>query len=160
MEGLDGIDTQLMAHLQKDGRISSSQLGRLVGLSPSACLRRVRRLEELGVIRGYVALVDRNAVRRGTSVFVEISLLSQAEEMLDGFEAEIATVPEVISCHLMAGSSDYLVHVTCDGVADYERIHRSHLAKLPGVASLRSSFAIREVMDTTTLTLDAYIKNR
>lgn len=139
--------------MQTDGRISTTELGRKVGLSPSACLRRVRRLEESGVIERYVALVDPAQVGRAASVFVEISLNSQAEELLDQFEAAVGTCPEVMSCHLMAGNADYLVHVMCADVADYERIHRSHLALLPGVANLRSSFAIRRVLDTTAHSL-------
>lgn len=107
----------------------------------------------MGVIDRYVALVDPAHVGRATSVFVEISLSSQHEDLLDDFEAAVGGCPEVMSCHLMAGSADYLVHVMCADVADYERIHRSHLALLPGVANLRSSFAIRRVLDTTAHTL-------
>lgn len=150
---LDALDRTILDEMQLDGRVSATELGRRVGLSPSACLRRVRRLEDAGVIDSYVALVDPAHVARATSVFVEISLHSQREDLLDEFEAQIKTCPEVMSCHLMAGNADYLVHVMCEDVADYERIHRSHLALLPAVSNLRSSFAIRRVLDTTAHTL-------
>ena len=150
---LDALDQLILGVLQRDGRITTTELGNRVGLSPSACLRRVRRLEDDGVISGYVALIDPHKVDRGTSVFVEISLTSQHEELLDEFELAITQCAEVTSCHLMAGSADYLVHVVCRDVADYERIHRSHLAMLPGVANLRSSFSIRRVLDTTAVPL-------
>lgn len=149
MTSLDAVDLQLLNELQHDGRASATELGKRVGLSPSACLRRVRNLESSGVIARYVALVDPVAVQRPTSVFVEISLNSQREDLLDEFETAVGTCPEVMSCHLMAGNADYLVHVMCDDVADYERIHRSHIALLPGVSNVRSSFAIRRVLDKT-----------
>lgn len=146
---LDDIDRSVLAELQADGRMTSAEVGVRVGLSPSSALRRIRRLEEDGIIDRYVMLVDPAAIGRSVSVFVEVSLDSQAEELLDEFEAAIAQTPEVMSCHLMAGDADYLVHVVCVDVADYERIHRQHLASLPHVARLRSSFAIRQVCQRT-----------
>lgn len=144
---LDTVDRTLLTILQTDARITNAALAEQVHLSPSACLRRVRRLEEAGVITGYVAVLDRSMIGRGTSVFVEITLTSQHEDLLDEFEARVAVVPEVLSCHLMAGNSDYLLHVAADDVSDYERIHKSHLVRLPHVAQLRSSFALRTVCD-------------
>lgn len=146
---LDDIDRSVLTELQADGRMTSAEIGARVGLSPSSALRRIRRLEEDGVIDRYVMLVDPAAIGRSVSVFVEVSLDSQAEDLLDEFEAAIAQTPEVMSCHLMAGDADYLVHVVCVDVADYERIHRQHLASLPHVARLRSSFAIRQVCQRT-----------
>ena len=143
----DATDRLLLAMLQADGRVTNAALAEGVHLSPSACLRRVRRLEEIGVITGYVAVLDRSLIGRGTSVFVEITLTSQHEDRLKEFEAVVVAVPEVLSCHLMAGNSDYLLHVAADDVADYERIHKTHLARLPHVAQLRSSFALRTVCD-------------
>jgi Lrp/AsnC family leucine-responsive transcriptional regulator len=99
------------------------------------------------VITGYVAVLDRSSIGRGTSIFVEITLTSQREDQLAEFEAEVAAVPEVLSCHLMAGNSDYLLHVAADDVADFERVHKTHLARLPHVAQLRSNFALRAVCD-------------
>jgi Lrp/AsnC family leucine-responsive transcriptional regulator len=151
---LDATDTAILTALQSDGRMTNIELAELVSLSPSACLRRVRRLEQGGVIDRYVALVNNEAVARPTSVFVEISLSSQREEDLDRFEEAIRSTPEVMECHLMAGNADYLVKVQCSDVADYERIHRQYLAVLPGVTRLRTSFALRTVLSTTALDID------
>lgn len=153
MRPLDDVDLSILNCLQDDGRVTNAELADAIGLSPSACHRRVRALESDGVIERYAALVNRQVVGRGVSVFVEISLESQREDLLDEFEARIVAVPHVQSCHLMAGNSDYLVHVTCTDVADYESIHREHIAMLPGVIRVRSSFAIRTVCDTTALDL-------
>ncbi len=150
---LDALDHAILDALQADGRMTNAELADQVGLSASACHRRVRRLETDKVIERYAALINRQLVGRGVSVFVEISLESQREELLDRFEAEVSNVPHVQSCHLMAGNADYLVHVTCADVADYERIHREYIAVLPGVISVRSSFAIRTITDTTALDL-------
>jgi len=146
---LDNTDLTIIDILQHDGRITNANLSERVGLSPSACLRRVRSLEQQGVIDRYVAVVDPKAIGRSTSVFVEISLTSQQESQLDQFEAAIVEYPEVMSCHLMSGEADYLIHLACADVSDYERIHRTKLSILPGVARLRSSFAIRQVCDRT-----------
>ena len=154
MIALDAVDRSILSRLQDDGRITNATLADLVGLSPSACHRRVRRLEADGIIERYAALVNRSLVGHGVSVFVEISLESQREDLLDAFERSVAEVPHVQSCHLMAGNADYLVHVTCADVADYETIHREHIAGLPGVTRVRSSFAIRTITDTTALELD------
>ncbi len=151
---LDELDHSILTTLQEDGRLSNADLAEKIGLSASACHRRVRRLENDGVIDRYVAIVNRELVGRGVSVFVEVSLESQREELLDSFEAAVSKIPHVMSCHLMAGNADYLVHVTCADVADYETIHREHMAVLPGVTSIRSSFAIRTVIDTTALDLE------
>jgi len=150
---LDATDRALLGALQHSGRMTNSALAEAVHLSPSACLRRVRRLEEAGVIAGYVALLEREAVGFGTTVFVEISLTGQQEELLDAFEAAVASVPEVMSCHLMAGNADYLLKVVVADVADYERLHRNNVARLPGVAQVRSSFALRAVKETTAIEL-------
>lgn len=144
---LDVTDKAILHALQSDGRITNIELAERVGLSPSACLRRVRGLEESGVIDSYAAVLDPAAIDRGTSVFVEISLASQQESVLDQFEEAVAIHPAVMSCHLMAGDADYLVHVVCSDVSDYERLHRTHFALLPGVARIRSSFALRTVVD-------------
>lgn len=148
-KALDGVDRAILDLLQQDGRIANVDLAEEVHLSPSACLRRVRRLEEGGYIDRYVALVDPSAVGLGTDVFVEITLVGQAEATLDAFEAAVADRPEVMSCHLMAGDFDYLVHVVVSDVADYEILHRTHLAQLPGVARMVSSFALRPICDRT-----------
>jgi len=154
MESLDKLDLAVLSELQADGRMTSAELAERVGLSASATLRRVRRLEESGVIDRYVMLVNPAAVSRSVSVFVEISLDSQAEELLEEFEDAISKAPQVMSCYLMAGDADYRVHVMCADVAGYEQVHQ-YLASLPHVANLRSNFAIREVCARTELQLTA-----
>ena len=153
LKELNAIDRSLLALLQEDGRVPNVDLAEAVHLSPSACLRRVRRLEEAGLIARYVALVDPAAVGLGTDVFVEITLTGQDEPTLDAFERAVSDRPEILSCHLMAGDFDYLVHVVVRDVADYEVLHRTHLAQLPGVARMVSSFALRPICDRTAYPL-------
>jgi len=148
--GLDRIDRTILRLLQADGRMTNTELADRVHLSASACLRRVRRLEDGGVISGYVAIVDPASVGRATTVFVEIHLESQREDLLERFEAAAGEIPEVVGCHLMAGDADYLLRLAVDGVGDYERVHTAHVARLPGVVRVRSSFALRSLWDRTT----------
>jgi DNA-binding Lrp family transcriptional regulator len=150
---IDATDRVILETLQVEGRISNNELADRVGLSPSAALRRVRRLESAGIIASYVALLDPATIGRGTTVFVEISLSSQEESVLNRFEAAVVESPAVIACHLMAGDADYIVQVACADVADYERVHRTHLALLPGVARIKSSFSLRTVANRTAFDL-------
>ena len=148
---LDATDRRILAALQKEGRITNAELSERVNLSPSACHRRVQRLEEDGFIAGYVALVDARRLGKPTTVFVEITLESQAEELLDAFEREVAKVPDILECHLMAGSADYLLKIVAEDTEDFARIHRRFLSRLPGVRQMQSSFALRTVVKTTAL---------
>ncbi|GAB1361440.1 Lrp/AsnC family transcriptional regulator [Rhodobacter sp.] len=148
---LDATDRRILAALQKEGRITNAELSERVNLSPSACHRRVQRLEEEGFIAGYVALVDARRLGKPTTVFVEITLESQAEELLDAFERAVAKVPDILECHLMAGTADYLLKIVAEDTEDFARIHRQHLSRLPGVRQMQSSFALREVLKTTAL---------
>ncbi len=151
MSDLDSIDRRILDALQRDGRMSNADLSDKINLSASACHRRVHRLEKEGWIRGYVALVDPRKVGRPTTVFVEITLSGQADEVLDAFERAVARVPDVLECHLMAGSADYLLKVVALDTEDFARIHRRYLATLPGVLQMQSSFALRTVRQTTAL---------
>lgn len=148
---IDATDARLLDALQRNGRMSNADLAERVNLSASACHRRVQRLEAEGIIRGYVALLDPRKVGRPTTVFVEITLSGQADEVLDAFERAVARVPDVLECHLMAGSADYLLKVVANDTEDFARIHRRFLATLPGVAQMQSSFALRTVRQTTAL---------
>ena len=148
---LDHIDRRILNVLQKAGRMSNADLAERVHLSASACHRRVQRLEKEGYIRDYVALLDARKMGRPTTVFVEITLSGQADEVLDAFEKAVARVPDVLECHLMAGTADYLLKVVAGDTEDFARIHRRYLATLPGVAQLQSSFALRTVRNTTAL---------
>lgn len=148
---LDRIDRLILEALQKQGRMSNADLSDKVNLSPSACHRRVQQLEKAGYILDYVALLDPRKIGRPTTVFVEITLAGQADEVLDAFEREVAKVPDVLDCHLMAGTADYLLKVVALDTEHFAQIHRRHLARLPGVAQMHSSFALRTVFKTTAL---------
>ena len=148
---LDATDRRILIVLQKEGRISNSDLSERVNLSASACHRRVQRLEQEGYIRDYVALLDERRMGVPTTVFVEITLSGQADEVLEAFEREVARVPDILECHLMAGSADYLLKVVAHDTDDFARIHRQYLAKLPGVQQMHSSFSLRTVAQTTAL---------
>jgi DNA-binding Lrp family transcriptional regulator len=142
---LDRIDHRLLALLQADGRITNTELAREVGLSQSACLRRVQGLEKAGVIEGYGALLNHAALGKPETVFIEITLASQSEQVLDAFERAAAASPDILECHLMAGDYDYLLRVAVADAADYERLHRKQLAAFPHVARIRTHFSLRRV---------------
>ncbi len=148
---LDATDRRILSVLQKEGRITNAELSERVNLSPSACHRRVQQLEEAGYIDRYVALLNTRMLGKPTTVFVEITLQSQAEELLDAFEREVAKVPDILECHLMAGTADYLIKIMAEDTEDFARIHRQHLSRLPGVRQMQSSFALRTVVQTTAL---------
>lgn len=148
---LDSVDRRILRVLQRTGRISNAELSEKVNLSPSACHRRVQRLEAEGFIKNYVALLDARKLNCPTTVFVEITLSGQADEVLDAFEREVARVPDVLECHLMAGTADYILKVVAQDTEDFARIHRQYLARLPGVQGMQSSFALRTVFKTTAL---------
>ncbi len=148
---IDSIDRRILNALQRRGRMSNADLSEKINLSPSACHRRVQRLEADGYIEDYVALLDTRKLGKPSTIFVEITLSGQADELLEAFEREVARVPDVLECHLMAGAADYLLKVVAQDTEDFARIHRRYLACLPGVAQLQSSFALRTVFKTTAL---------
>ncbi len=142
---LDRLDRKLLTALQAEGRLSNTDLAARVGLSQSACLRRVQRLEEAGVIEAYGAQLNAAAVGKPETVFIEITLSNQSEAALDAFERAVAASPDILECHLMAGEYDYLLRVAVADSADYERLHRKQLAAFPHVARIRSHFTLRRV---------------
>lgn len=150
---IDATDRRILNVLQKEGRITNADLSERVNLSPSACHRRTQRLEEEGYIAAFVALLDAKKLGRATTVFVEITLEGQAEELLDAFEKEVARIPHILECHLMAGSADYLLKIMVEDTEDFARIHRQFLSRLPGVRQMQSSFALRTVLKTTAMTV-------
>jgi Lrp/AsnC family leucine-responsive transcriptional regulator len=150
---LDATDRRILTVLQKDGRITNAELSEQVNLSASACHRRVQRLEDEGYIAGYVALLDARRLGKPTIVYVEITLQGQADDLLDAFEREVARVPDVLECHLMAGTADYLLKIVAEDTEDFARIHRQFLSRLPGVRQMQSSFALRTVFKTTALSV-------
>jgi len=149
---LDTTDRKILNLLQAEGRMTNADLAERIHLSPSACLRRVRRLEDEGVIEGYAMLVDQAAIGRPANVFVEITIDSQSEESLAAFEAAVGECPDVMECYLMSGDADYLLRVVAADTADYERVHKI-LVRLPGLARTRSSFVLRTVSKKTVYEL-------
>ena len=148
---LDNTDRLILEALQGDGRLSNVELAARVHLSESACLRRVKALDNSGVIQGYRATVDPASVGLPDNVFVSVGLASQDQSDLDAFEEAVRRVPEVMECYLMTGDFDYLLRVVAAGATDYERIHRQYLTRLPSVARVHSSFALRVVQDSVGL---------
>ncbi len=150
---LDPIDRRILGELQRNGRISNVDLAAAVGLSPSPCLRRVRDLENGGVIDRYAAIIDQNAAGRSLSVFVQVTLERQIETALDAFERSVSERPEVMECYLMTGDSDYLLRVVVADVSAYEVFLKDHLTRIPGVSAIKSSFALNRVKYETALPL-------
>ena len=150
---LDKIDVAILDALQADGRMSNAALAEKVGLSQSACSRRLDLLEKGGVIRGYHARLSNAATGHGMTAIVHISLSGQFEKSLAEFEAAIKTCPNVLSCHLMSGEYDYVLRVAARDLADYERIHRQWLTAMPHVTKINSSVALREIIDRSAVGL-------
>ena len=144
---MDRIDRSILTELQDNARISNVNLANLVGLSPSACLRRVSLLEKKGVIDGYHA--NLNAAKMGHDVLVlmNITLHGQSSEMMAEFERAVAKIPQVLACFLIAGENDYILRVTARDVNDFGRIHSTYLSSLPHVLRMESNFVMREVMN-------------
>ena len=148
---LDAIDQKILAALQGNARLTNVELAEQAGLSPSPCLRRVRTLEDDGIIKGYAALVDQESVGLPVSVFIMVSLEKQIEHALELFEERIRALPEVMECYLMTGDSDYLLRVVTSDLQAYEKFLMHQLTKFPGVNSIKSSFALKQVVYRTAL---------
>ena len=144
-EKLDKIDKIILTELQRKAIIPIAELAERVGLSASSCHRRVKLLEQAGIITGYIATLDGKRLGLANDFFVEVSLAAQTEEAFEKFEKAIHRVPEILECHLMSGQFDYLLRVAAADSTDYERIHRTKLSRLPGLQRLQSSLALRTV---------------
>jgi Lrp/AsnC family transcriptional regulator, leucine-responsive regulatory protein len=142
---LDRTDHLILDVLQRDGRITNAALAERVSLSESACLRRVRALEESGLISGYGARIDQEKAGLPVNVFVNIELERQDEGDLHAFEEAVRLIPEVMECYFMTGDYDYMLRIVVADTADFERVHRTQLTRLPGVARVHSSFALRAI---------------
>lgn len=148
----DALDRKILSALQQDGRLSNVQLAEKIGLSESACLRRVKLLESSGVIDRYVMLLDQAAIGRPGTVFVQVTLEGQQQEKLQNFETEIGKVEDVLECYLMSGESDYLLKIIVRDNEDYLRVH-NRLTGLPGVLRVQSAFTLKTVIRKTELPL-------
>lgn len=148
---MDSKDRQIVQALQTDGRLTNQDLSERVNLSPSPCLRRVRLLEEQGVIKGYTALVDQKAWGLPITVFIRIKLERHGDAAVNAFERTIQNMPQVMDCWLMTGRSDYLLRVIAADLEDYERFVRRELQRVPGIASIDTSFAYGSVKHAQVL---------
>jgi Lrp/AsnC family leucine-responsive transcriptional regulator len=153
MNGPDAIDVRILGELQKSAKLTNLELSTRVHLSPSPCLARVRRLERTGLISCYVTLLDAGRLGLGISVIIQIRLEKQIERALEVFEAAMQRYPEVMECYLMSGDSDYLIRVVVRDVPSLQRFIVDELSKIPGVANIRSSFALKQVKYKTALPL-------
>jgi len=150
---LDKADRRLLRELQANSSLSVAELADLVGLSASSCHRRIKLLEARQLIVGYGARLGADKLGFAIEFFVEISLVAQTEENLEAFENAVRRVPDILECHLMGGQYDYLLRIAASSAADYERIHRQAITRLPGVARIQSSLALRTVKPWTGLPL-------
>ena len=150
---LDNTDRRILRVIQEEARVSNSELAERVGVSPSPCWRRVRTLEENGVIERYVTLVNAKAVGLPINVFATVTLEKQAESALELFEKAVKKRPEVMECILMTGEFDYLLRVVVPDLAAYERFLMDHLTRIKGIASIKSSFSLKQVSYKTALPL-------
>ncbi len=150
---LDKLDIAILSQLQQDGRMSNATLAEKVGLSQSACSRRLDNLEKDGAIEGYHARLSNSAMGYGVTAIVHISLSGQFEKSLAEFEAAIKHCPNVLSCHLMTGEYDYVLRIAAKDLTDYERIHKQWLSAMPHVTKINSAFAMREIVDRTMVGL-------
>lgn len=144
---MDQLDRAILEHLQRDGRMGNLQLAEAIHLSPSQCLRRVRRLEQHGVIAGYRAVVDPAAVGRGFEVTVHADMAVKDRGTIEAFEDGIRLLDEVLECRRMFGVPDYIIRVAVADLAAYEALYMNQLADLPGVGRLNSQFAMKVVKD-------------
>jgi Transcriptional regulators len=148
---LDAIDRRILSALQRDGRLQNVELAKEVGLSPSPCLRRVRFLEEAGVIERYVALLDATKVGKGLTVFARVWLKGQDVETVDHFTDSVKQLPEVVECHLMAGDCDFLLRIVATDLDDYRRFQIKHLTRIKGVQSVKTEIPMQKIKLTSRL---------
>lgn len=148
---IDARDRAILRILQDHAGMTNAELAERVNLSPSACLRRATLLEERGLMRAKVTLLDEDAVGLSGTAFISVTLDQQGRDSLDNFEAAVAAHPEILECYLIAGSADYLLRVVYADTADFERIHRAVVTRLPGVVRVQSTLALRTVKRTTAL---------
>ena len=146
-ERFDKIDRAILSTLQDNARISNVELAERVGLSQSACLRRVQLLEKQGVIEGYQAVISNRAIGQTITAIIQITLNGQSEEHLRKFEEAAAQCPFIVACFLMSGQSDYVIRVNARDMDHFEQIHKNWLSTLPGVSRMLSSFAMRVVVN-------------
>ena len=145
-EGLDDFDFAILGVLEHNGRATNAEVGEAVGLSASAASRRIQSLESLGAIKGYRAMVDDRLLGKSKTVYIRVTLERESADVLSKFEAAVRHCHDVVTCHLMAGQYDYMLVARVSGIDDYGRLHQKELSRLPGVARMETSFALRDVL--------------
>lgn len=148
---LDEIDRNILRALQRDGRLQNIELAKEVGLSPSPCLRRMRLLEEAGVIERYVAVVNANKVGMGLTVFARVWLKGQDAETVDYFTEAVRQLPQVVECHLMAGDCDFLLRIVAADLDDYRQFQIKHLTRIKGVQSVKTEIPMQKIKQTSEI---------
>ena len=149
---IDRDDRQILEHLQKDGRVSNQDLADRIGLSPSPCLRRVRALEEAGIVKGYRALLDAKALGYSLMALIYISMDMHTPERFDNFERQIRENPEVLECLMITGQdADYQIKVVVKDMDAFQELLLNRITRIQGVTGVQSSFVLRKVVDTTVL---------
>ncbi len=151
---LDLFDLRILRELQEDGRLTNQELSERIGLSPSPCLRRTRRLEEEGLIAGYEARLDASKLGLGVMAFIHVHLERQVEEAARDFEAAVLALPQVVACYSVTGDSDYMLHVVCEDLEGFAHFAHDILMGLPGVRGVRSSLALKRVKERARMPLD------
>lgn len=155
MSKLDEFDRKILEAMQQNGRLTIVQLSEQIGLSTTPCQRRLKRLEDEGYIKGYTAVIDPLKLNYQINVFVSVKLERQAEEFLERFEDSISKLPEVMESYLMSGGGrDYMLRVVAKDLLSYERFLVEHLARIPGVANIDTSFSIKQVLARSSLPID------
>ncbi len=152
-DALDRIDRKILRELTADGRISNADLAQKVGLSPSPCWQRVRRLQEQGFIRGYAAILDQEQLGASEIVMIDVILDRHDDEVVEDFGKTMQSMPEVLEVHLTTGEFDYLLRVVVPDLVAYERFLMDHLTRIKGIASIKSSFSLKQVSYKTALPL-------
>ena len=150
---IDSFDRKILQTLQKNSDYSMAELGEIVGLSHTPCWRRVKRLQEDGIIKGKVTLIDPNKLDLSVTVYTYITIKSHTEELLNAFETAVKNIDEIVQCYSTSGDKDYILQVLVSSVSDYERLLKGTLVHLPNVASANSTFALKQVKNTTQLPL-------
>lgn len=153
-QDLDDFDLKILSLLQEEGRISISDLADSVGLSPSPCARRLRRLEDEGYVDRYVALLNPKKLGVGLNVFINVRLASQTRAAFDKFDAEMALIPEIVGCHLLTGAFDYLVQVRIGDIEQFRNFMRDRLTAIEGVIETQSSIVLEQLKFTTAIPFD------
>lgn len=142
---MDALDFKIVQELQQNGRLTNQELSERINLSPSPCLRRLKKLEKDGVIHGYTALVDQEKYGLDLDIFVQVKLERSTQDLIDVFEKHVDEIDEILECYLITGTSDYLLHIVSENLKTYEKFMRERMTQIPGIANLETSISFGTV---------------